>query len=94
MALGVLVDLPLENDRAIITPGGYLVLYTDGVTEAHDEDLNPFGYERLLQATAASSGASIGAATVHGQILAILEAFVAGAPQFDDLTLMVAARKP
>jgi serine phosphatase RsbU (regulator of sigma subunit) len=94
MALGVLVDLPLENDRAIITPGGYLVLYTDGVTEAHDEDLNPFGYERLLQATAASSGASIGAATVHGQILAILEAFVAGAPQFDDLTLMVAGRKP
>lgn len=94
MALGVLVDLPLENGRVAIAPSGYLVLYTDGVTEAHDEDLNPFGYERLVQAVAAPSGVSDGAAVVHAHILAALEAFVAGAPQFDDLTLMVVGRKP
>jgi sigma-B regulation protein RsbU (phosphoserine phosphatase) len=93
MALGVLIDLPLENAQVALAPGGYLVLYTDGVTEAHDGDLNAFGYKRLLQAARTPLAGGIRAVTVHHQILAAVDAFVAGASQFDDLTLMVVGRK-
>jgi len=94
MALGVLPDLPLENVRVTLAPGGYLVLYTDGVTEAHDEGLNAFGEARLREAAGAPPGTPDGmaASAIQRRILAAVDAFVAGAPQFDDLTLMVVGR--
>lgn len=91
MALGVMPGMPLEDGRAALGPGDYLVLYTDGVTEAHDRDLQAFGDERLRTAALAADGASV--AAIHQQILAAVEAFVGGAPQFDDLTLMVVGRE-
>ena len=91
MALGVVSGMPLEDGRAALGPGDYLVLYTDGVTEAHDRDLQAFGDERLRTTALAADGAPV--AAIHQQILAAVEAFVGGAPQFDDLTLLVVGRE-
>jgi serine phosphatase RsbU (regulator of sigma subunit) len=95
IALGVLSGMPLENDRAAFNPDDYLVLYTDGVTEAHDRDSQLFGDERLRTAALSTALAAEGApaASIHQQILAAVEAFVSGAPQFDDLTLLVVGRE-
>jgi serine phosphatase RsbU (regulator of sigma subunit) len=95
MALGVVPGVPLEDERAAFGPGDYLVLYTDGVTEAHDRDLKAFGDERLRTAALSAplaTGSAL-AAAIHQQILVAVEAFVGGAPQFDDLTLMVVGRE-
>jgi serine phosphatase RsbU (regulator of sigma subunit) len=45
--LGVFDDLLLDEGSIAIPTGGRLFLFTDGVTEAADEDGNLFGSERL-----------------------------------------------
>lgn len=90
MALGVMPGITLDNGQANFAPGDYLVLYTDGVTEAHNPELDEFGSDRLLAQAASSDGVS--AATIHHRIRAAVAEFVGDAPQFDDLTLMIVSR--
>jgi serine phosphatase RsbU (regulator of sigma subunit) len=91
MALGVMPSIPLEVARTQLEPGDYLVLYTDGVTEAQDHDLNGFGSDRLLAAITSAGRGSADA--IHHRVRSAVAAFVGDAPQFDDLTLMVVRRE-
>lgn len=91
MALGVLAGVPLESKQVTLAPGDGLVLYTDGVTEAHNAALEQFGSERLLAYLAGVDGGRAG--SVHEGIQARVAGFVGDAPQFDDLTLMVVSRQ-
>jgi sigma-B regulation protein RsbU (phosphoserine phosphatase) len=75
-----------------LAPGDYLVLYTDGLTEAHDQAFNEFGKARLLAEIVRWDGASVG--TIHHCIRVAVREFVGDAPQFDDLTLVVMGRRP
>jgi sigma-B regulation protein RsbU (phosphoserine phosphatase) len=90
MALGVLPGIPLDTVRTALAPGDYLVLYTDGVTEAHDASFNQFGSARLLAEAVSPDGAPPG--EIHHRIRAAVADFVGSAPQADDLTLMVVGR--
>jgi serine phosphatase RsbU (regulator of sigma subunit) len=92
MALGVVPDLPLASAQAMLAPGDSLVLYTDGVTEAHDLEYNGFGSDRLLAAARPGDGAA--AEQIHRRIRAAVDEFVGAASQSDDLTLMVVGRDP
>ena len=70
-----------------LAPGDRLLLYTDGVTEAHDRSNNLYGEARLkavLDSTADRPGEQ-----VLAQILDDVNAFAAGTPQFDDITMVV-----
>jgi serine phosphatase RsbU (regulator of sigma subunit) len=91
MALGVVPDAPLANGRTTIASGDCLVLYTDGVTEAHDRDLVAFGNDRLLAAVEAGDATPAG--EIHRQVLAAVAEFAGGAPSYDDLTLLVIGRE-
>jgi sigma-B regulation protein RsbU (phosphoserine phosphatase) len=91
MALGVLPGVPLDKGRTRLETGDDLVLYTDGVVEAHDPDLYEFGNERLLAVLEATDGAA--AETRHRRIRTAVAEFVGEAPQFDDLTLIIVSRK-
>ncbi|MDH5256304.1 MAG: serine/threonine-protein phosphatase [Gammaproteobacteria bacterium] len=42
-------DLPFRSERTVIEPGGALLMFTDGVTEARDTDGIEFGEARLRQ---------------------------------------------
>ena len=69
-----------------LNPGDKLVLYTDGVPEATDENEKLFGNERMLTALngvrdAAPEGVLKGARRA-------VDAFVKEAEQFDDLTML------
>jgi serine phosphatase RsbU (regulator of sigma subunit) len=90
MALGVIADMPLEQRRARLAPGDFLVCYTDGVVEAHDQDFRAFGSERLTAEIAA--GDFQFAQGIHDCILSSVQAFVGDRPPFDDLTLVVVGR--
>jgi serine phosphatase RsbU (regulator of sigma subunit) len=87
MALGVIADMPLERRRIRLAPGDFLVCYTDGVVEAHDQDFREFGSERLLAEITA--GDARFAQGIHDRILSSVQAFVGDRPPFDDLTLVV-----
>ncbi len=72
-----------------LRPGDRFIAFTDGVSEAmnsHDEE---WGEEHLLEAFRACDGLS--PAEAIGRVIAGADAFAAGAPQHDDMTLVVAA---
>ncbi len=82
---------PFEQRRACLEPGDYLVLYTDGVTEATGEGSEQFGDEQLVPSLLAGHGKAAG--EVLDGVRAALEVFIGEATQFDDITLVVIKRE-
>ena len=78
-----------QQETIQIGVGDSLILYSDGVPEAQNEQQEEFGESRLL-AIAQQPFAS--AAARQKAITAAVQQFVDDAPQFDDITLMVAIR--
>jgi sigma-B regulation protein RsbU (phosphoserine phosphatase) len=68
----------------------FLVIYTDGVTEARNEDQMEFGEERLLAVTGTTSQQR--ASLILADIMKNLDEFVGAAPQHDDITCLVVRR--
>jgi sigma-B regulation protein RsbU (phosphoserine phosphatase) len=68
-----------------------LVLYTDGVTEAFNPEHVEFGEERLI-ALLGRVGLSGSADELGAAILEEVSTFAAGAPQSDDITVLVVDR--
>ncbi len=90
LGLRMFKDVTWEQQTAQLAPGDLLVLYSDGVTEAQDDQEEFFDEERLLEVGQANLGRS--AQEVQDTILEEVDRFVGDAPQFDDITLMVLAR--
>jgi serine phosphatase RsbU (regulator of sigma subunit) len=91
LPLGILEDTSWEQDTALLAPGDTLVLYTDGVTDARAPDGTLFGHERLLEMIRACRGCE--AHDMQEAILDTIHRFVDTAPRFDDLTLLIVARR-
>jgi sigma-B regulation protein RsbU (phosphoserine phosphatase) len=90
MVLGVTEDEIWEQNIVQLAPGDALVLYTDGVTEAQDEQGRFFKEHRLLECVQANLGRP---ATVFlSAIMADISQFVGDAPQSDDIALMILVR--
>ncbi len=87
MAIGVISELNIETHHFQLEAGDTLLFYTDGITEAHDEQFELFGEERLklfLQQEGDKKAAEI----VH-KLTEAVKAFAGKAPQHDDITLLV-----
>lgn len=89
-ALGLLASADYERQDARLGPGDYLVVYTDGVTEAMNRATDFFGDDRLL-ALLTDLG-DLSATQVVERVLKAVDAFVAGAPAHDDISLAVLRR--
>lgn len=94
IALGVVAGVHLEEGSILLQPGDCLVLYTDGVTEAMDSQLNEFGVQRLADVLLTAGRAAAGAAVTLDQVLAAVRAHNEGLPPWDDMTLLVVRRAP
>ncbi|MEN6343025.1 MAG: SpoIIE family protein phosphatase [Methanospirillum sp.] len=86
-ALGLLCGAEYGEAEIGLETRDLLLLYTDGVVEAIDAAEKEFGEDRLRAVVAAHRDGS--AAAVADAILAAVDAHVAGAEQFDDITLVV-----
>ena len=84
--LGILDDLSYKERTVNLEAGDTLFLYTDGITEAENEDHRMFGEERLHQSLQTSQGRPI--PEVLGRVRENVAAFVGGAEQSDDLTVL------
>ena len=71
-------------------PGDVLVLYTDGITEAPNEDEKEFSGARLADAVRMLHGEP--AAAINAGILESVRRFAGECPQRDDLTLVTVKR--
>jgi sigma-B regulation protein RsbU (phosphoserine phosphatase) len=92
MPLGILGDETWERGVVQLGPGDALVLYTDGITEAVNEQNELFGEERLLESVKANLGRP--AEDVRDAILGAVRGFAGDAPQSDDIALAVVVREP
>ncbi len=76
----------------VIEPGDIVLLATDGLYECANRDGVLFGTERAIAAVA--EVADRPATEIAAHLLARLDAFAAGFPIGDDVTLLVVVRKP
>ena len=70
--------------------GDCILLYTDGATEALDQEGREYGLPRLVQSLQAS--APHGAASVVKYVAEDVKSFVGNFPQHDDITLLAIAK--
>jgi sigma-B regulation protein RsbU (phosphoserine phosphatase) len=85
--VGLLPFAPYSEQSLQLEPGDLLVGYTDGISEAMTHDDEEWGEERMMAAAASAKDAS--AEQVLKIIFAGADKFTAGAPQHDDMTLLI-----
>lgn len=85
LPLAAFAGFPYEVHEMRLKRGDTLLLYTDGITEAMDASQQLFGDERLKVAL---GGAPEDAESVCRTIVALVDAFAAGEPQADDMTML------
>jgi len=88
--LGILPIAPYSEMFTQLDRGDMLVLYSDGVTEATNLNYDEFGEQRLID-TLKAHRTEPSTAIVDAVTKALAE-FTAGAPQADDITLVVGRR--
>jgi len=87
MALGVFETETWEQGVVELHPGDTLVLYSDGVTDAENEQADSFGDSRLRANVRANLGRP--AQETRDALLTGIKAFSGEALQSDDITVMV-----
>jgi sigma-B regulation protein RsbU (phosphoserine phosphatase) len=87
VGLGLTGQSTYKQASVRLAAGDVFAMYTDGVTEARSASGDEFGEQRLL---AALNGR--GALGMTGCVVEAIDAFAEGAPQHDDITLLIGSR--
>ena len=87
--LGVRRRDPFREHTVEFSTGDRLILYSDGLIEAIDDDGEPFGFERFEKAIAGNGHLS--AEEIKKALLAAIKKFTRNRPPEDDQTLVVVA---
>jgi anti-sigma regulatory factor (Ser/Thr protein kinase) len=90
--IGVVRDIEIKDEEARLKPGDFLVLYSDGVTEAADSDGELFGMERFEATLTKLSSAA--ADDIARAIVSEVRSFSGNTPLSDDLTIIVLKATP
>ena len=85
--IGLIHNCQWTNACVSLEPGDVLVAFTDGISEAMNRDDEEWGEERLIETVRALE--RLPAAEMIAHITAGTDRFVAGAPQHDDMTVVV-----
>lgn len=91
MALGVSEQARWKQKFVKLAPGDYLILYTDGVTEAQNPEGEFFGEDLLLDVVLSHVGSP--AKVVQDALLHEVHQFVGNTPRQDDIALIVIRRE-
>jgi len=100
MAMGVMADSRVETRSITLDPGDYLIMYTDGVTEAFSPGGDIYGEKRLYQtlehaarwALDEKDQGNVSALEIVDAIDESVNEFIGDELPSDDLTLMVVKR--
>jgi len=87
MALGVEKFDEVKTSSVQLSSGDSLLLFTDGVVEAHNDQMKMFGEKRLIEAF--KERKELKAKEIVDELIEEVAFFAEGAPQHDDLTLIV-----
>lgn len=87
LPLGIMSDTEYYEDKFILASGDSIFLYSDGVTEAQNSQLEQYGTSRLLEEL--KQCLSLPPKSVTNRILNSLRTFTQDTPPFDDITIEV-----
>ena len=82
----------LEEEQLVIQGGDFIVLFTDGITEAMNHANDLFGEARLSRIV--QEHGHLASGELRERILREIEAFVGGADQHDDMTMILIKVEP
>ncbi len=85
--VGLMPDGSWVQGQVRLESGDLLIAFTDGISEAMNESDEEWGVDRLIAAIRTTCSAP--PQLILDRIMASADAFVAGAPQHDDMTLIV-----
>ena len=89
--IGVKENTEFHEKTIQLKPDEFLILYTDGVTEANNIKEEDFGEKRLIKTLSQNTNQSI--QTVGKNILKSVREFAGEAQQYDDITFMLVKYK-
>lgn len=89
--VGVFDDLIFESAELQFEPGDSLLMYTDGVTEAFNEQKEQFA-EKRLEETMGNVPEKASARDIATEMLQKVKVFAGNYPQSDDITLLAVTR--
>lgn len=89
--MGMFDTVKWKRQTYQLAPADVLIMYTDGVTEAQDMQGNLYSEERLLKTIHANR--SLPCDGLRDTVVTDIHQFVNGAPQSDDITLMLVLRE-
>ncbi|MDZ7376581.1 MAG: SpoIIE family protein phosphatase [candidate division KSB1 bacterium] len=84
--LGMMPNLSYQQETILLEHGDWIVMYTDGVSEAVNAADEEFEEQRLIEVIRANRAHS--ASAMKEQILSSVREFTIGQPQRDDITLL------
>jgi phosphoserine phosphatase RsbU/P len=90
--VGLLTDAAYEEHHLTLKPGDLLLAYTDGISEAMTRTDEEWGEERMVKAVIRKPESH--ASEILKGLFAAADAFAAGAPQHDDMTLLLMKLDP
>jgi sigma-B regulation protein RsbU (phosphoserine phosphatase) len=85
--IGLLRDVSYQQGYFALQPGDSVILFTDGVSESMNSLNQEWGEEQLIESAKACY--DLGASQALNRIMDKAVAFAEGAPQHDDMTLVV-----
>jgi sigma-B regulation protein RsbU (phosphoserine phosphatase) len=86
LILGMMPNLPYQQETIPLEPNDWIVMFTDGVTEAVNSADEEFDDKRLIEVIRATKDQR--ASVMKDQILGAVREFSVGQPQGDDITLL------
>jgi len=87
LPLGIQPDTSYQFARVALSPGDWLVIFTDGLVEAINARQEEYGEARLMSAIAAAAASTPG--EMLQRLMAELDLFVGNTPQHDDVTCLL-----
>lgn len=87
LPLGISPHARYDCSQTTLSPGDLLLIFTDGVIEAEDQNEQEYGEARMLGVVHAVGGRSAG--EILKALMASVDAFVGSARQHDDITCLV-----
>jgi len=89
LPLGIRKSLDLTPETVTLAPGDLLLIYSDGIPESvRRASGETFGFDRLRHLVALGGTAQ----EAHDRVVGAFDAFLAGEPQSDDISLVVLSR--
>jgi phosphoserine phosphatase RsbU/P len=85
--IGLFRDIPYSEGSMTLQPADLLLAYTDGISEAMTVEDEEWGEERMISALNGASESS--AEEILSAVFRAADEFTSGAPQHDDMTLLI-----